>query len=434
MAAAIGAALVGIVAAAVCALVTFRLEEASQDQRLTDAAVLMQRELDGVDVEAAAHVEAEALEIAPVGLRIALFANGARVAGAQDIPVPAVEGCASRTDAAGRWRTCAVGGAARRVAVSTHRNDDNGRLGMLLLAVGAATLVAAFASALFSRALARWALEPLMALGRRIEGISDTPSSDVDLGPPSNTVEVEALRDTIRALIARLGTAVERSRSFSASAAHELRTPLATMMAELELASEQSPDVAASLARVRRTAGRLSVLVERLLTIARGDAPHFTEAVAMEDVVREMVAARSDADRARVEPSFEASGMVRGDEALLGIVVENLVDNALKFAPSGKVHVTVAEQDDEVCLTVRDEGPGVDPRDAERLLAAFTRGTHANEASVPGHGLGLSIVAHAVRLHGGDVKLGTRDDGATGAELRVTLPAWKPSAPSPSSS
>lgn len=422
MVTAVVAALVGLVAAGVAALLVEELEVAAQDQRLTDAASLMQREIDDEGGDARRHVELEALEIAPIGLRMALFENGARTAGAQDIVLPEQEGCVSRSDAGGRWRTCAVGAPSRRVVVSTHREGEQSRRGVLLLAAFAAALLAALVSALASGALAGYAIAPLTALGKRIEEITDATPGDADLGEPSGIVEVEALRETIRGLLGRLGEAVERSRGFAASAAHELRTPLATMMAELDLAAEESPQAERSLTRVRRTVGRLSVLVERLLMLASGNANALvTEAVAMEDVVREVVASRPEPERTRVEPTFAASGMVRGDEALLRIVVDNLIDNALKFAKVGKVRVDVDEEDGEVRVTVRDEGPGIDAADADRLLLAFTRGTRPSETSVPGHGLGLSIVAHAVRLHGGDVRFVPCERGA---ELRVTLPAW----------
>jgi signal transduction histidine kinase len=423
-AAALVAALVGLVAAGVAAFLVEELEVAAQDQRLTDAASLMQREIDSEGGDPRAHVESEAIEIAPVGLRMALFERGVRTAGAPDLPNVDHEGCSSRTVASGRWRTCAVGTEARRVVVSTHREGERSRRGVLLVSVGAAALLAALVSALAGRALAGWALAPLTALGARIDEIRDATPGDAELGEASGTDEVDALRDTIRGLLGRLGEAIERSRGFAASAAHELRTPLATMMAELELAAEQSPQVGESLARVRRTVGRLSVLVERLLMIASGSANALaTEAVALEDVVRDVLGARSAADRARVESVIEGPGMVRGDETLLRVVVDNLVDNALKFAPDSAVQVIVEETEAEVRLTVRDEGPGVDVATADRLLLPFARGASA----VPGHGLGLAIVAHAVRLHGGDVCFVPRD---TGAALRVTLPAWKASAPS----
>jgi two-component system, OmpR family, sensor kinase len=423
MATAVVAALVGLVAAGVAALLVGRLEVAAQDQRLTDSASLMERELETTGGDPRPHVEAEAIEIAPVGLHIALFENGVRTAGTRDVPLPQEPGCSSRESGGARWRLCIAGTPARLIVVSTRREGES--FWPLVLGVGAAALLAAVVSALVSRALAGWALAPLTALGERIEKIADVSPADADLGASSGTAEVEALRETIRGLVGRLGKAIERSRGFAASAAHELRTPLATMMVELELAAEESPALSDSLVRVRRTVGRLSVLVERLLMSATGTANALvTETIAMEDVVREVVGARSEADRARVESVFDASGMVRGDEALLRIVVDNLVDNALKFSPSGMVRVVVGEEGGRVSLTVRDEGPGIDPSEADHLLLAFTRGTRAGDAVVEGHGLGLSIVAHAVRLHGGDVRFVTRDAGQVGAELRVTLPAW----------
>jgi signal transduction histidine kinase len=310
------------------------------------------------------------------------------------------------------------------VAVSDLRDEDPGT-GRVLIAVGATALFAAFVSAAVGRLIAGWALAPLTALGERIEKIEDAPPGEADLGVPSGTAEVEALRGTIRGLVGRLGAAVDRSNAFAASAAHELRTPLATMMAELDLAAEESPQAAGALGRVRRTVGRLSVLVERLLMSATGNSGGvMTEAVAMEDVVREVVAARPEADRARLVPALDATGMVRGDETLLRIVVENLVDNALKYSNEGRVEVIVSEEGSDVRVTVRDDGPGIDPSEADSLMLAFTRGTRAAQSAVGGPGLGLSIVAHAVRLHGGSVRFMVRPPGAPGAELRVTLPAW----------
>ncbi len=417
LAAATSATLVGLVAAGFAALLVDRLEEAAQDRRLSDVALLLQREIVAEGGDPRKHVEDEAIEVAPIGLRMALFESGRHTAGAAEV-VLVPEGCSSRSDVAGRWRSCAIGPPERRVVATALRDGGASRSHVLLLAVAAATLFAALVSALLSRALARWSLRPLTELGERIAKIKDR-AGDADLGPPSNTEEVEILRHTVRGLLDRLGDALERSRGFAASAAHELRTPLSTMIAELELAAEASPATADSLARARRTAGRLTVLIERLLLIASGGASALVmEDLALEDVVRETIAARPAAERARLEAAYVASGMVRGDDALLRIVVDNLIDNALKYAPGGPVQVEVTEEGDTVAVTVIDEGAGIDPDDAERLLLPFARG---RDTSVAGHGLGLAIVADAVRLHGGDVRFLAR---ASGTAVQITLPAW----------
>ncbi len=433
VAAALVAALVGLVAAGVAALLVDELAVRAQDRRLTDAALLMQRELDSEGGDARRHVDDEAIEIAPVGLRMALFEHGTPVAGDRDLARAASiasAGCTTRSGATDRWRTCAIGEPARRIVVSTRIEGDSNRRGVLVLSVGAAALLASIVAALTSRALAGWALSPLTALGARLEKISDATRAEADLGQPSTTAEVEALRETIAGLLGRLGEAMDRSRTFAASAAHELRTPLATMTAELDLALEVDPQQA-PLVRLRRTVGRLSVLVEHLLMSATGTSDALlTEAVALEDVVRDVVAARSEDERARLVPSFDASGTVRGDEALLRIVVDNLVDNALKFSPCGEILVVVAEDAGKVHLTVRDEGPGVDAEEVDTVLLPFVRGTASKSSPAGGHGLGLSTVAHAVRLHRGELRFVHRAKGETGAEVRVTLPAWTPVTPS----
>ena len=417
LAAATTATLVGLVAAGFAAFLVDRLGEAAQDRRLVDAALLIQREMDAEGGDPHQHVDDEAVEVAPIGLRMALFENGRLAAGAHDV-ILVPEGCSSRTDVAGSWRACANGPPDRRVVVTALQDGGAGHTRVLLLAVAAATLFAALVSALLSRALARWSLRPLTELGERIAKIKDH-AGDADLGLPSDIEEVEILRHTVRGLLDRLGEALARSRGFAASAAHELRTPLSTMIAELELAAEASPATAESLARARRTAGRLTVLIERLLLIASGGASELVlEDVALEDIVRETIAARPPAERARLEPAYVASGMVRGDDALLRIVVDNLIDNALKYAPAGCVQVEVTEEGPSALVTVIDEGAGIEPDEAERLLLPFARG---RDTSVPGHGLGLAIVADAMRLHGGDVRFVGRPAGTA---VQVTLPKW----------
>ena len=425
LASGIVAALVGLVSAGAAAFLIGQLETSAQDQRLTDSLNTMARIAASTNPASPASlyhtVESESDEVAPNGLHLALFENGEWKAGADDVVLPPALGCSTRVQA-GRWRTCTQGTTARLLVVSTHREGDVNPW-IPFLAITAAALLAAALSALVSRTLAGWALAPLIALGERIEKIADLAPGEADLGASSGTAEVEALRETIRGLVGRLGAAIERSNGFAASAAHELRTPLATMMMELDLAAEESPAAADSLVRVKRTVGRLSVLVERLLMSATGSGNALMkDAVAIEDVVREAIAARPPNDRDRLVAASGASGMVRGDEALLRIVVDNLVDNALKFAKTGPIEITVVEDDGHVELRVRDEGPGIGVEEAEQLLQAFTRGASAKEQNIAGHGLGLSIVAHAVRLHGGDVRFVTPRSG--GAELLVTLPAW----------
>jgi signal transduction histidine kinase len=114
--------------------------------------------------------------------------------------------------------------------------------------------------------------------------------------------------------------------------------------------------------------------------------------------------------------------MVRGDPALLRAAVLNAVENALKFAPEGAVTVTVRASPQAVLVRVSDEGPGVPMGLRDALFAPFHRSAAARAAGQPGHGVGLALIAHVTRAHGGEARFVDADRGAT---LEVSLPPWR---------
>ncbi len=411
------AALVGSASAGVSAMLVERFTTQAEDARLVDVGELLLAEMASEGGDPIQHVEEEAREVAPRGLGVALFERGIRRGGSPDLP-HAPEGCGWSGGGEASLRICAIGGESRRIVVATRRTGREALARSSFLAVLCAAALSAMASAALGRALAGWALAPLSSLGKRLGHVTSVDPGQAELGPPSGTSEVDALRDTIQALLGRLGDALARSRSFSASAAHELRTPLAAALAELDLVLEQTVEAREPLARIRRNLARLSVLAERLLALTSERADSLVlEPVALEDVAREVVASRDPGERSRLELRIDAPGMVRGDEALLRTVVDNLIDNALKFSREA-VSVSVEERGEDVWLCVRDRGTGIAEADARRLLLPFERGA---AGGVPGHGLGLAIIEHAARLHQGELHLGSRDDGA---EVRVRIPRW----------
>lgn len=414
----------GLASAGGAAVLLDRLVLEAEDRRLYDAATVFALELSAGEHEPGEVADDEAREVAPLGLRLALFERGRRLGGSPEVPALGAVGCVTLRESADALRACATGPAERRIVV-LGRSATPLRRQALALAVGLASLFAAALGALASRAAARWALAPLTLLRAAIGGVSTEAPSRADLGPASGAAEVDALRDVVRTLLARLDAELARSRTFAASAAHELRTPLTTMSVELALLAERPADPVATepIARVRRTLARLSLLVDRLLTLA-SDAEQTSaraDAVALDDVVRDVLAERSAEDRARlvfVAVGEGPQGIVRGDDVLLRAVADNLIDNALKFSGDRPVRVRVDEGEGAVEMVVCDEGPGIDPAEAERLLLPFTR---RPGEQAPGHGLGLAIAAHAVRLHGGRLCIAAP---ARGTEVRVTLPAW----------
>ena len=163
---------------------------------------------------------------------------------------------------------------------------------------------------------------------------------------------------------------------------------------------------------------RLTIQVDRLLSLARGDegAAPLNETIALEDVAREAITNRSQLEVKRLSLAVEDPGMVRGDGPLLSAIADNLIDNALKFSGERPVRVRVAANDERVLFTVTDDGPGIAADRVAQLLQPFVRGQTAQL----GHGLGLAIVHHAVERHGGTLEI-------AGATVTVSLPRWRAS-------
>ncbi len=232
-------------------------------------------------------------------------------------------------------------------------------------------------------------------------------------------VELEALAATL-----------ESERKDDAEArrvlAHELKTPLtsvrglAQLLAAFDLGEERRRSVAGMVAR---ESARLAEMVETLLDLERIKLRDFRRAASLVDfpeLVHERAEFLASGGEREIRYSGEPGLVVRGDAALLVRVVDNLVGNALKFAPGEPVDVAVGPAGGEsVCLTVRDRGPGIPSGEREEIFRRFARGGSA--AAVPGLGLGLALVAEIVKWHGG--RIDVEAPGSVGSLFRVTLPA-----------
>ncbi|WP_163513668.1 sensor histidine kinase [Fodinicola acaciae] len=229
--------------------------------------------------------------------------------------------------------------------------------------------------------------------------------------------EVQRLAVTLNDMLSRLEAARDRQRAFVADAAHELRSPLASLRTQLEIAARRSPELSTEdlLAEI----DRLSRLVDDLLLLARMDAgmvaPPRSEKVDLAEVARGM-AKRHDGVAVTAPDDLP---LVTGDRDQLSRVVANLLDNAVRHARTS-VGVAVTADDREVVVRVRDDGPGIPAGDRDRVFERFTRLDDARARDDGGVGLGLAIVADLVRAHGGTVTL---DDGSPGLVATVRLPA-----------
>jgi signal transduction histidine kinase len=235
--------------------------------------------------------------------------------------------------------------------------------------------------------------------------------------------DVDALQTVIAQLLTQLNSELERTRQFSADAAHELRTPLSKILAEIELLLESDQvvgDPAEALGRVHRTATGLGTLVNQLLILASGASDQELGLVSVSDVADEVVGELSSQQRDRVQLDNACDGLVRGSRSLLVVALGNALGNALKFSKDAVV-MTIGESTDEVIVRVDDDGPGVDAAQRQRVFDHLYRAPEQRGRA--GHGIGLALVAHITELHHGQVSMVER---LTGARLELRLPRYRP--------
>jgi signal transduction histidine kinase len=280
--------------------------------------------------------------------------------------------------------------------------------------------VALLIASLLGYLLAGLSLRQVESMRRRATSISaETPGQRLPV--PHTGDEVQRLAETLNDMLGRLEGALELERRFVADAGHELRTPLALLRTELELALRQasSPDeLRSSVERAVREVDRLSLLADDLLLIAQSDGgalPLRLETVDVDGLFASLLNRFGSGSRLVGKP---ASGLaVRGDRVRLEQALGNLVDNALRHG-GGRVQLNAAASDGFVELHVRDEGPGFP---LEFLESAFERFTTADAARGGGAGLGLSIVSVIAVAHGGTAR--AENASPHGADVWVELPS-----------
>ncbi|MFJ4634375.1 ATP-binding protein [Streptomyces hygroscopicus] len=279
-------------------------------------------------------------------------------------------------------------------------------------------------------------LRPVETLRRQAADITATDlHRRLDL--PACQDEIHALGVTLNDMLARLDDASVAQRRFVVDAAHELRSPLTALRAQLEVMSSypdptRDPRTAAALLE---DTVRLHDLVKDLLALARSEDPArprspATRVIDLDEVVLAEVRRQRSLTRADIDARRVSGGRVRGDAEALRRVVRNLLDNARRHADQ-RVRVALGERDGTVELTVSDDGAGIPAADRLRVFERFTRLDEARSREAGGSGLGLAIVSTVVTAHGGtayaDQDPAPDDGGLGGARLVVRLPA----APSP---
>jgi signal transduction histidine kinase len=264
-------------------------------------------------------------------------------------------------------------------------------------------------------------------LGRQIDRLGDAAAR---LGrgehgaraPEEGPAELAELARSFNGMAASVTGTLESQREFVANASHQLRTPLTGIRLRLEAIAREGGSAGAQAEKAEAELDRLSALVDDLLTLARVSEPQPAgRAVDLSELVTDAAgrwAERGAKAGTRIEIAAEGEGVVWADRDDLEHVLDNLLDNALRYTPRGTpVRVETALRDGCVVLAVADAGPGIPSEDRARIFERFYRGANGRLAG-SGTGLGLAIVDELTRRWGGSVTLAP----GQGTRIEVSLP------------
>jgi len=295
-----------------------------------------------------------------------------------------------------------------------------GSLRETLIVVGLIALAILLAAALW---IAGLVARPLSRMAAFAHGIG-TDDLDRRLPQEDGTSEVRSLAESFNRMLDRLQRSFEREREFVADASHELRTPVTIAQGELELLNrDASPDERERIAVIHRELKRMGLLIEEMLTLAAADSGEAMrrERVRVDDLLADV---RRDAPLLgpREYEVAELDGTIDADPDRLAQVFRNLLRNSVAHTePGGRIEVGAEARGDRVAFTIRDDGEGIGPEEAEHLFNRFYRGKGGRGE---GSGLGLAIAQAIVLAHDGRI----RADGAPGrgTTISIELPGYEP--------
>ncbi len=305
-----------------------------------------------------------------------------------------------------------------RITKSVQQVNDNVRNVTLgLLAIGVAGLLAGLLLAFGLAGSLSRPLSRLAGTAKRL-GEGDLSARAGDLRGAS---EIEDLSRSFDEMAGRLERTVDAQREFVANASHQLRTPLTAMKLRLEgaIAEAPTPELRERLMAADREVNRLATIVDRLLVMAReieegtSARVHLGEAVAR--AVERWNERASRQDTTLIGAGDEGGPTARGDPTDLDQILDNLLDNAITYAP-GEVTVESGTSNGRVFVAVSDRGPGIPPADLERVTERFYRGAGTPSG---GSGLGLAIARQLAEKWGGTLVVSNGEGGGTRVEVRL---------------
>ena len=254
------------------------------------------------------------------------------------------------------------------------------------------------------------ALKPLHSFASQVERVQMNNLADMRIDEDA-LPEFKQLSQSFNQMLERLNDAFAAQRQFTGNAAHELRTPLALLQAQLELFSAEHPDMqpetAEFLSLLREQTERLTRLTKTLLEMSNLRQVARNERIRLAPMIEEIFTALAPlSDKCGVTLTAEGDGIMTGSDALIYRLIFNLTENAVKYnRPGGSVRVSVAQEPEKLLIRVSDNGCGIPEEYQQSIFQPFFRVDKSRSREYGGAGLGLSLVWEIADIHGGSVRV-----------------------------
>ena len=277
------------------------------------------------------------------------------------------------------------------------------------------------------------ALKPLRSFASQVEMVQMNNLADMKIDEDV-LPEFKQLSHSFNQMLERLNTAFAAQRQFTGNAAHELRTPLALMQAQLELFSAEHPamlpQTAEFLTLLREQTERLTQMTRTLLEMSNLQQVARNERIQLAPMIEEIFTDLAPlSDKRGVTLTAEGDGIMTGSDALIYRLIFNLTENAVKYnRPGGSVRVSVTQEPEKLLLRVSDTGCGIPEEHQRSIFQPFFRVDKSRSREYGGAGLGLALVWEIANLHGGSVWV--EESSEKGTTIAVELPTGTETEPS----
>ena len=263
-------------------------------------------------------------------------------------------------------------------------------------------------------------LSPILYLNEKIIARSYKDLKPIDI--KNVPLEVDRLVISLNNLMAELDSAIKSENRFVNDAAHQLRTPLAGILAQIQLAqeSQDTEEIKSRLEQISQSSKRLFHIINQLLSLSKTqpEAMHtsqFTQVDLVAIVKKTMQDLFSLADLKKIDLGFEGSSeaaFIMGDEQKLYDLIHNLIENAIKYTPNlGRVNVSVESKNNKICLIVEDTGKGIPKEDQPNVFKRFYRGDNVTQSGDDaGAGIGLAIAKEIANMHQATIEIDSRNE------------------------